>query len=149
MRELVSKHYDELYFDYQKAAGEFGGWANAPLFAGYIKPEDTILDFGCGAGWLLMNLHCRRKIGVEVNPSAAEFAIKNGIEVYHAVKDVPDCVADKIISNHALEHTLHPLHELKSLRSKLRQNGRVVFIVPCEGIQNVYKPNDVNHHLYT
>jgi len=45
-------HYDAAYFDWQKNTGEFGGWANAPRFAEIIKPEDVVIDFGCGGGVL-------------------------------------------------------------------------------------------------
>jgi len=149
MSRLASKHYDQSYFSWQNSIGEFGGWANNGLFARYIHPEDTVLDFGCGGGWLLKNISCRRRLGVEVNPPAAEAAQKNGLEIYTAVDYVPDGIADVIISNHALEHTLHPLNELKSLKGKLRQNGRVIFIVPCDTVRTEYHPGDVNYHLFT
>jgi SAM-dependent methyltransferase len=149
MGNLVSTHYDQAYFSWQSSIGEFGGWANQPLFAQYVHPGDTVLDFGCGGGWLLKNISCMRRLGVEVNPSAAEVAQANGLEIYSAVKDVPDAAADVIFSNHALEHTLHPLYELQALRSKLRQDGRIIFIIPCETGQADYRHGDVNYHLYT
>jgi hypothetical protein len=34
----------------------------------------TILDFGCGGGYLRRNLKCRLRLGVEVNPDAARVA---------------------------------------------------------------------------
>jgi hypothetical protein len=63
-------------------------------------------------------------VGVEVNPAAVECARKNGIEVFTRVADVPDEYVDVIISNSALEHTLQPLEELKSLYRKLQAGGR-------------------------
>lgn len=148
MKNLASRHYDQTYFSWQSAIGEFGGWANAPLFSTYIKPGDTVLDFGCSGGWLLKNISCQRRLGVETNPVAAEVARDNGIELYNSVQEVQD-LADVIISNHALEHVLHPLYELTTLKSKLRKEGRAVFIVPCENIKGAYTPGDINHHLYT
>jgi SAM-dependent methyltransferase len=149
VKELVSKHYDESYFDWQSSIGQFGGWANQTKFVQFIGGNSDVLDFGCGGGFLLSGLTCRRKIGVEINPSAAEAARNKGIEVFSSVADVPDDCVDVIISNHALEHTLHPLEELKLLRRKLRDGGKIVFVVPCESISYGYKPNDVNHHLYS
>ena len=56
----TSTHYDqqagEDYFDFQASIGEFGGWANVTKFSDYVAPGDTVLDFGCGGGYLLKNL---------------------------------------------------------------------------------------------
>lgn len=67
-RDLVSAHYDNNYFIWQAPLGEFGGWANQSKFEEYITPDSVVLDFGCGGGFLLKNLVCRKRIGVEVNP---------------------------------------------------------------------------------
>jgi SAM-dependent methyltransferase len=148
MNNLASGHYDESYFSWQSSIGEFGGWANAPLFNAYIKPGDTVLDFGCGGGWLLKNIPCHRRLGVEVNIAALEVARSNGLEMYGSAAEIPGMV-DVIISNHALEHVLHPLYDLTSLRSKLRAGGLIIFVVPCESVNGAYTAGDINHHLYT
>jgi SAM-dependent methyltransferase len=142
-------HYDATYFRWQAPLGEFGGWANQSKFAEYIAEDSTVLDFGCGGGFLLKNMACGKRVGVELNPVAAETAKKNGIEVYRTVEEVPDGYADVVISNNALEHTLYPLQELKALHRKLRVGGKAVFIVPCETISYTYQPNDPNRHLYS
>jgi SAM-dependent methyltransferase len=149
MDETISNHYDHQYFEWQKKIGEFGGWANLTKFLDGICEDHDVLDFGCGGGYLLKNINCRRKIGIEVNPDAANTASANGIEVFKLVTDVPDDYVDVIISNNALEHTLQPLNELKALHSKLRNGGKIVFVVPCEFISYRYHPNDINHHLYS
>ncbi len=149
MSDLISTHYDDKYFDWQASIGEFGGWANQSKFVEYISSNSRVLDFGCGGGFLLKGIKCSTKVGVEVNPSAAETARKHGIEVFGSVKEVPDGYVDVIISNNALEHTLQPLEELKSLYRKLKAGGKIVFVVPCESIFYSYKPNDINHHLYS
>ncbi|MCL2705357.1 MAG: class I SAM-dependent methyltransferase [Spirochaetaceae bacterium] len=142
-------YYDSKYFAWQKAIGEFGGWANKTKFAAFISKEDVVLDFGCGGGYLLKNIDCKKKIGVEINSSAHETARENGLEIYQFLDNVPDNYVDKIISNNALEHTHHPLEELKKLQTKLRNSGKIIFIVPCENISYKYKPEDVNQHLYS
>lgn len=145
----VSSHYDESYFERQLPIGEFGAWANQTKFIKYITENDDVLDFGCGSGLLLKGIKCKRKIGVEINPAAMEFARMNGVEVYQDVDDIPDECVDVIISNNVLEHTLRPLDELKSLYKKLKYGGKIIFVVPCDSISFKYKPNDVNHHLYS
>jgi SAM-dependent methyltransferase len=149
MSDQVSNHYSEKYFDWQKSIGEFGGWANQSKFADHISSNNRVLDFGCGGGFLLKNIKCSKRVGVEINPSAAEVARNNGIEVFTSVEEVPDSYVDIIISDNALEHTLHPLLELKALHKKLEAGGKIIFVVPCESINYKYKPNDINHHLYS
>jgi len=97
----------------------------------------------------LRNLKCAKKVGVEVNPAAAATAKKNGLEMFRSVDKIPDDYVDVIISDNALEHTLQPLQELKSLYKKLKTGGKIIFVVPCEAISYSYKPNDINHHLYS
>ena len=149
MSDRVSTHYNKKYFDWQASIGEFGGWANQTKFIEYISNDSKVLDFGCGGGFLLKNIECRKKVGVEVNPSAADIAKKNGIEVFGSLAEVPDNYVDVIISNNALEHTLQPLEELRALYRTLEVGGTIIVVVPCESISYAYKPNDVNHHLYS
>lgn len=149
MPDLISTHYNDKYFDWQASIGEFGGWADQSKFAEYISSTSRVLDFGCGGGFLLKSMTCSKKVGVEVNPSAAETAKANGVEVFNSVEEVPDEYVDVIISTNALEHTLQPLQELKSLYNKLTPGGTIMFVVPCESIAYSYKPNDINHHLYS
>jgi SAM-dependent methyltransferase len=145
----VSKYYDADYFNWQKSIGEFGGWANQTKFLEYLKEDDIVLDFGCGGGFLLDGLNVKKKIGIEINPDAIKSAKSKDIEVYNDTDKVPNNYVDKIISNNALEHTLRPLDELKSLYNKLKKGGMIVFVVPCESITYEYKPNNINHHLYS
>ena len=144
-----SSHYNAKYFDWQNDIGKFGGWANQTKFLDFLDPESSIIDFGCGGGHLLKGLDGKRKIGIEVNKSAAEEARRNGIEVYDSIQTVEDETADFIISNNALEHTLRPLDELEALYPKLKTGGLCIFVVPCENITLKWRPKDINNHLYS
>jgi len=144
-----SHHYNKDYFAWQDPIGEFGALANKAKFIEYIRKDDHVLDFGCGGGYLLKEINCKEKIGIEVNPSAREVAEGLDIKVVDSVDKVDDDWADVIISNNALEHTLQPLNELKVLHLKLKSSGLIVFIVPCESIKYAYKAGDINHHLYS
>ena len=145
----TTSHYDEDYFAWQSSLGEFGAWANRTKFSDYVSPQNDVLDFGCGGGFLLEKLNCRRKVGVEINPAAAETARGHGIEVHESVSELPDACVDLIISDNALEHTPRPLDVLEELYSKLRIGGKIVLVVPCESISYRYRPNDINQHLYS
>ena len=145
----ASKHYDKEYFDWQGSVGAFGGWANLTKFEKYIKPHFNVIDFGCGGGYLLKNIACKGKVGIEVNEMARRQAEQLGITVYATTSQVDDNWADVAISNNALEHTLHPLLELQALYPKLKPGGRIIFIVPCESINYKYVPNNISYHLYS
>ncbi|MBC3783910.1 class I SAM-dependent methyltransferase [Spirosoma utsteinense] len=146
---LVEQLYDQTYFDYQREMGKFGGWANASIFASYIKPTDKLIDFGCGGGYLLQQLTCAEKIGIEINEQARQIATENGISTVHFISDVADGWADVIISCHALEHTSRPLDEITFLKEKLKPGGLIVFVAPSEGVYNAFDPQNPDHHLYT
>lgn len=146
---VASGHYDRHYFDWQKNIGAFGGIANKIKFEAFIRPDDNVIDFGCGGGYLLENLTCRGKIGIEINPTAAAQARDHGLTTHASVEGVPDGWADVIVSNNALEHTEQPLTELTRLYPKLRPGGLLVLVVPCESIRYAYRPRDINQHLYS
>jgi SAM-dependent methyltransferase len=142
-------HYGAKYFEWQSGIGRFGGWANLSKFSSYIRDDMRVLDFGCGGGYLLANIQCREKIGIEINPVARAEADRNSIRTAGSVAEIEDGWADIVISNHALEHCPHPLRELEDLLPKLAVNGIAVFVFPCEAAKNKYRSDDPNHHLYS
>jgi SAM-dependent methyltransferase len=142
-------YYDQRYFDWQRSLGEFGGWADLSKFQQHIRPTDAVVDFGCGGGYLLKRLRAGDRLGVEPNPAARAEAEAQGVATVESAADVPDGFADVVISNHALEHTLDPLGEVRTLRHKLKPGGLAVFVVPCEGVSRRWKPGDVNQHLFS
>ena len=147
--ETISRHYNEKYFRWQRKRGEFAGWASLKKFEKYITPDSEVLDFGCGGGFLLKNLNCKKKVGVEVNPAAQKAARENQIEVYAKTEDIPEDYVDIIISDHCLEHVLHPLYELQMLYKVLRRRGKIIFCVPCESVKYAYVPDNISQHLYS
>jgi SAM-dependent methyltransferase len=149
MKPDVSRHYDSTYFSWQSEVGSFGGWANRSKFDTYVMATNRVIDFGCGGGFLVSQLPCAERMGVEVNPVAADAARSKGVRVFSSSAELPDGVADIVISNHALEHALNPLEELKQLYRALVPSGRIVFYVPCETIRMKYVPGDRNHHLFS
>ncbi|EDX74521.1 Methyltransferase domain family [Coleofasciculus chthonoplastes PCC 7420] len=141
--------YDSDYFNWQKNIGAFGGVANLFKFKDYIQQADSVLDFGCGGGYLLKNIDCTQKLGVEINDVARAQANENGIKTYKYLEDVPDGFATVVISNHALEHVECPFNILKSLLNKMHPDGKAIFVVPHQRADEAYHDNDINQHLYT
>jgi len=145
----MKQYYDKKYLSWQKTVGAFGGQANLIKFSDYISVNDRVIDFGCGGGYLLNNVNCRDKIGIEVNPSARKLAETNGLKAVASYKAIPNNWADVIISNHVLEHTENPLQVIKQLLPKLKKGGKIIFVVPCDTYHYAYNPQDINKHLFS
>src|SRR5258708_34800549 len=100
----ASLHYNAEYFNWYEDLGRFGGWANQTKFASFINKTDTVLDFGCGGGYMLEQLDCAKKIGIEVNQNAVVGARKRIALDYHNVGDVVAERVDMIISDNEHGH---------------------------------------------
>lgn len=149
---ILPTHYDAKYWEWQRKVGQAGGKLNKFKFETHIKPSDTVIDVGCGGGYLLYNLDCARKIGIEVIEEARKNADNLGIETYSSVYDIEDNIADVIISNHAFEHISNVFEVLQELKKKLKPSGILVIVVPSEQANNSsyeYKENDRNQHIFT
>ena len=153
MTNTATSHYNSDYFNWQKNIGAFGGWANKYKYQKHINPHHTVIDFGCGGGFLLANLNCKRKIGIEPNASASSSILGFGIEHFDspktALKTLGFECADTIISSHALEHTPNPLQELKDLYPLLKKGGSIHFFVPLDTFRYSYDDKDFNKHLFS
>ena len=152
--ESVGRHYrgelGEEYFDWQGSGADLNADIKSTKFAPHVSAKDTVVDFGCGAGALLATLQIGERIGVEPNPPAREAGEARGVRVVASTRELEDAIADVVISNHALEHTLAPLAELRELRRVLKPGGRIVLWLPLDDWRTQRRPGeDVNHHLYT
>jgi SAM-dependent methyltransferase len=143
-------YYESNYLNYQKKIGEFGGIANIFKFEKYIKSTDTVLDFGCGGGFLLDKLKCKTKIGIEPNKFAREIIDDRfGFDNYDSIDQIGDNSVDVVISNHCLEHCPNPAELFSKMYDKLKVGGVVIIVVPHDSYRVRYKPNDINFHLYS
>lgn len=147
----MEEYYNDKYFDdYQKKIGEFGGKANLFKFKKFIKHDSKVLDFGCGGGFLLNNINCSYKVGIEINSVARNFCKSNfNINSYENISEVEDNNFDVIISNHALEHCERPDDILKKLFKKLKKGGKIIIVTPLDSLFFRFDIKDVNKHLYS
>jgi len=152
MNTIPQRHYDASYFAWQREhSGPTSALMDCWKFQPFLRPSDVLLDFGCGGGFLLRALSCQAKYGVEVNSVARNEASIYG-NVYAEIEDLPAGILfDVIISHHALEHVDSPLDVLRQLGGRLKQGGKLVFVVPSEEWhkQKSYRAGDLHQHLYT
>lgn len=149
----VNEYYDQDYFDWQRQHGEFGGKANTFQFLDSVKSTDIVLDFGCGGGFLLKNLNCAGRVGIEPNVNAHDQVKDNGCTVFSspslALQELGEESVDVIVSNNALEHCLNPYEELVSLYPLLKRGGVIHFCIPCDSYKWKYSAGDVNQHFFS
>lgn len=147
----MKTHYNRGYYAWQNKCGELGGLVDLWKFKPFIKPTDSVLDFGCGSGDILEKLFCREKYGIEINDYAIKKARQKGLTIYKTLAKIPRGLTfDVIISHHALEHVENPFLILKGLQTLLKNRGLMIFVVPIDDwrIQKKYHKKDINKHLY-
>ena len=142
----------ERYFRWQSGQSKAAASLILPKVQRLVRPEDDLLDFGCGAGELLSRLVARSKVGVDVNEAALGAARDRGLDVYRSLAEVPAAKRfDVVLSNHCLEHVLYPIAALREIQERLRPGGRLIVCLPIDDwrYQRRYDPDDINHHLHT
>jgi len=89
----------------------------------------TVLDLGCGSGWLSVFLARQRfaVTGVDISPHAIElgrqWAAQEGLDIHFEVGDIarlsyPDGVFDAVVANSIFEHLTHDLATMTLARLK-------------------------------
>jgi SAM-dependent methyltransferase len=70
--EFFSRHHRNVYARLFGYKGYVGRWLRKRM-----KPNDTILDIGCGIGLFLEDLQwCRNRFGIDISPEAISIASK-------------------------------------------------------------------------
>ena len=129
---LGEEHYNEEYFSIQIDYGRVDSEIEKNFFQRYIKETDCIAEFGCGGGFLLKKLRCQSGVGIEINPTARDYAEKNGVKTVENFEKIEDGSLDVIISFHALEHCINPYGIVSEIHKKLKPDGKCVCVVPYE-----------------
>lgn len=140
----------------QDNLNHLGDKIQASLFLKHLKPDDDVLDFGCGNGSIAKQIvpHTKSICGLEVNLYPRALAVGQGLTVYGTIAEIPDEVQfDVIISNHVFEHVVNVVETLQELRKRVRPGGRMILILPLDDWRQKSNANwhasDPNHHLHT
>eukprot|EP00965_Chrysotila_dentata_P000794 25135-Pleurochrysis_carterae.AAC.1 len=151
---VLNEYYDEKYFAWQMKQGIKK--ARLSNYSQILKIQSnfhTILDFGAGTGAILSSIPAAKRIAVEFNPSARRYMAKvhPDIVAYQYPEQVPDNSVDIVYSTSVIEHVECPIQELRELRLKLKEGGKIIIGIKNEGVElwRGWQPNNKDNHLYT
>lgn len=98
------------------------------------RPAFSVLDVGCGTGWISKIWANSGAIVTGLEPSAerAIFARNRGIQVHccYAEELASEECFDLIIIRHVVEHLENPAATLKNLKKHLNPGGLVLVVLP-------------------
>lgn len=90
---------------------------------------NSVLDFGCGPGWMLRSFNGNfKKVGIE-NSKLARVQAGIYFDVYPSISDIAGYF-DLIIINHVIEHLVNPIETMIKLCELLAPNGRIIVGTP-------------------
>lgn len=104
------------------------------------RPEERILDVGCGTGHVLAKVPCRERHGVDLSPRMVQRA-QNSLGgaakiVLGDAESLPyeDGYFDRVIASSLFSHVLNPEQVVAELRRVTKAGGRIVISV-CDDDQ--------------
>ena len=110
-----------------------------------IKLDAKILDFGCGLGH--NTYYFKNSIGFDISNKSLKFCEAKGKTVIKSISEIDENSIDVIFSSHCLEHVPNPYETLLSLHSKLKNNGKLILVLPVERHGKANFELDHNQHL--
>jgi ubiquinone/menaquinone biosynthesis C-methylase UbiE len=126
----------------------------------HLTFDDCFLDIGCGSGYLLNQVTCKRGIGIDISDLMVKTAKKNcknnggKFIVQSDAENLPfkEGSFNKIVSTEVIEHILHPQVLLKELERVSKKDTVIVITIPNEKcinwIKNLLFSSRVNKLLF-
>jgi SAM-dependent methyltransferase len=114
-----------------------------------VKGGETVFEFGGGFGANLLEVAKRAETHMlEPSQLARTIAARSGVSTVGTLDELAGRRFDWILCRHVLEHLEHPASTLCELKTRLKPNGILIVVVPCERPDAPPDPGDLNHHLY-
>lgn len=109
--------------------------------------DDCFLDIGCGSGYLLSQVACKRGVGTDISDLMVKTAwenCKNNAKKFIVQSDAENLPFknksfNKIVSTEVVEHIMHPIALLKEIERIARNDAVVVITIPNEKRINLIK----------
>jgi len=105
-------------------------------FVRWVKPTDTVMDLAAGYCEFINNIHCGRKLALDINPDTAQFKhpdVELIVNDCTTMPDVPSNSIDVIFTSSFFEHLPSKEVLLKTLIQcyrVLRPGGRLMILMP-------------------
>lgn len=101
----------------------------------FASVGDKVLDIGCGSGISLLEAQAigATTFGTEADSNLKPIAQSLGLNIHFGSlyeRPFPEHSFDLIVMNQVIEHLSEPDLALKSLRERLKPNGRIVLVFP-------------------
>ncbi|MBE2226097.1 MAG: methyltransferase domain-containing protein [Ignavibacteria bacterium] len=131
-----------------------------------IRPDDNVLEVGCGAGHILERINCGRLTGIDISPvqiQRAKARLGSKAKLIEAEGErlpFPDQSFERILCTEVFEHVLEPEKLLKEMKRVLKDDGIISLSVPNEkliiftkqillnsGLRRVLEPKQSNWDL--
>jgi len=105
-------------------------------FQSYVRPNDAVLDLGCGYGVFINNIQCNKKYGIDLNPNSEKW-LNSNVKLFNQDSSerwpLDDCSLDVIFTSNFFEH-LPNKNELRlNLREAhrcLKEDGQLIALGP-------------------
>jgi SAM-dependent methyltransferase len=155
--QRVKDHYlqergEDYHLKKRKLSDELVPWVaklRAEKFQPFIKTNDSVFEFGAGAGWNLMQLNCKTKSAYDLSSLNRQRFAASSIDFFDEESKIPKEKFDVTICHHVLEHVPYPGITLSLLKETLKPSGQLVLVVPFEEIgSESYNSKDREGHLY-
>jgi 2-polyprenyl-3-methyl-5-hydroxy-6-metoxy-1,4-benzoquinol methylase len=161
----VRDYYEELW---ERLPEELQPPDRAPRLAflrAHVQPGETVLDLGCGDGWMTAELAAlgARPTGVEIARAAVERAQRRHPQLTFALAPIDgplpmqDNAFDVVWSSEVIEHVADTARWLSEVRRVLKPKGRLLLTTPnhsrlrllVAGIELYSEPLGDHLHLYS
>ena len=143
-RAVHLEQIDETIYDRQSRL-------HARLYLPGASPRDAVFEYGVGMGSNLFAVQADKKLGYDISEFALEFCRSKALPVTNRFEEVPFHAWDWVLARHVLEHVPDPRSALLRLRDLLKEDGRLVVVVPQEQwfMPGAVDSMDVNQHLFS
>jgi SAM-dependent methyltransferase len=112
-----------------------------------IPINAKVLEFGCGLGQNIVGMP--NATGYDISQFSLEECRKKGIKVTDNLKKLKDNSFDIVFSAHVLEHLENPSEAILQMKKKLKNDGKLIIILPTERHRHVSNFNlEASQHLY-
>ena len=130
----TKEYYNSIADEYDSKSNKYANGQYLKEIKQYVCKEDSVLELGCGSGWLVSQLDAKKKVGIDSSlqmlkqPKRRINAILYLMDAEHL--EFRKDTFDVAYSVNLLEHLLHPEKAIKEAERVLKEGGKLIIITP-------------------